>query len=165
MQRGRKLRSRRKTFPQTPVLARKAMSNSRLHLGTTPVCLSALSHWGSSLDSCMDRQNVDLNPVDCWQFLQQKWINYLGSAKNYSLRSATMVRHIHDPCNEESRTLSKRGSWKAYSKQSVHWRNWEIKYSRFSLVKLWLSLTGWALARQEEKVFFSPYWIPLSQKT
>ena len=31
-----------------------------------------LNHRGSSLNSCMDHQYVDLNPVDWWLFLQQK---------------------------------------------------------------------------------------------
>ena len=157
MQRGRKLRSRRKTFPQTPGLARKAMSNSGLNVGTTSVCLSAPESSGVF--------EFLYGPPKCWLKPSRlgavspakKWI-YLGSAKNYNLGSATMVRHINDPCNEESRTLSKRGrgSWQGGSKQSVHWRNWEIKYSRFLLAKLWLSLIGWVLAGQEEKVFLHP---------
>ena len=63
----KKLRSRRKAYPQTPESERKAVSNNRLKVDTAPLCLPTSELSGVTSGSCRGHQNVDIKQI-AWGF-------------------------------------------------------------------------------------------------
>ena len=64
MERGRELGSRRKTYPQTPLSARKSVNSMTSIVDTKPVCSSAPKPSEVFSGSHTDHQNVDLKQIN-----------------------------------------------------------------------------------------------------
>ena len=99
-------------YLQSPGLARKAVRDSGLNVGTTPICSPAPESLGVLLWSLYAPPKCLPEIYRLPDISQQRWV-YLGSAENYNPGSATMASHVQVPVQhgKESIFIEEKKKW------------------------------------------------------